>query len=192
MFHALDELGQPHLKWLNLWSLSESLLRPGDNLTQVNYYTAFATWLPEAYATHRSYVKALQAVGVNTVFGKFKDKHVKCRECHREFTTKEEKKTDVNIALGLVVDGLHNNYDRAILISADTDLVAAVMEARRLSPHKEVFIAVPQNRLKMSHEFGKRYAITPARLGKNLLASQYTDAKGNLIVKRPAKYKPPV
>ena len=187
----MDDLGQPHLKWLNLWSLSESLLRPGERLRQVNYYTAFATWLPQAYATHRAYVKALRAVGVNTVLGKFKDKYVKRRKCHEVFTTKEEKKTDVNIALGLVVDGLQDRYDRAILISADTDLVAATHEARRLNPPKEVFIAVPPNRLKMSREFGKRYPITTARLGKNLLAARYTDANGVLIAERPAKYRPP-
>jgi len=27
LYHAIDELAQPHLKWLNLWALSSHLLR---------------------------------------------------------------------------------------------------------------------------------------------------------------------
>ena len=191
LYYALDELGKPHLKWLNLRSLSESLLREGDCLTQVNCYTAYPTWLLGPYATHRSYVKALQAESVKVILGKFKDKHAKCRKCHARYQTKEEKQTDVNIALGLVVDGIQDKYDRAILISADTDLVVAVKRARELNPRKEVFIAVPENRYRQSREFERRHSITAARFGKHLLAAEYKDANGRLIVKRPAKYDPP-
>ena len=191
LFHALDELGRPHLQWLDLRALSESLLRPGDQLVRVNYYTAYATWIPGAYAVHRSYARALQQVGVNVVFGKFKKKYVKCRKCRQRFGTMEEKRTDVNIALDLVMDGFLNKYDRAILISADTDLVAAVERARQLKPGKEVFIAVPPGRGRRAHEFGKMLILRSTRLGQSLLAVEYTDADGAVIARRPSKHGPP-
>ena len=43
LYHALDDLREPALKWVNLWSLSEKLLRPDDSLVAVKYFTAYAT-----------------------------------------------------------------------------------------------------------------------------------------------------
>ena len=192
LYHALHNLNRPHLKWLDLWALSESLLQPQDTLVGVNYYTAYANWLPlKSIVAHRAYIKALQAVGVTPVFGQFKDKYIKCQKCHQAFKTKEEKETDINIALGLVVDGMQDRYDKAILVSADTDLAAAVNKARELSPDKRIFVAVPPNRYKLSRDLGKRLHITPGRVAKNLLASSYSDSEGNLIVSRPPQYTRP-
>ena len=83
LFHAIDELGRPELKWVNLWSLSESLLREGEELVEVNYFSAYATWMPAKYKKHRDYTAALQFEGVNLVLGQFKDKFVKCKKCGR-------------------------------------------------------------------------------------------------------------
>ena len=190
LFHALDGLNSPHLKWLDLWSLAESLLRPNDVLTAVKYFSAYATWMSEAYATHRAYVSALEATGVAVVMGRFKRLQVTCKKCRQSFLSAEEKRTDVNIALALVVDCLQDGFDRAILVSADTDLIPAIEEVRRLAPKKEVFVAVPPRRYKMAREFGKRYELKPGRLAQHLLASAYRDAAGNLIATRPPKYAP--
>ena len=192
LYHALRGLNRPHLKWLNLWALSESLLQPQDTLVGVNYYTAYANWLPpKSIVAHRAYIKALQAEGVTPIFGQFKDKRIKCKKCHQRFKAKEEKETDINMALGLVVDGLQDRYDKAILVSADTDLAAAVNKARELSPDKRIFVAVPPGRYALSRDLGKRFPITPGRVAKNLLASSYSDSEGNLIVSRPPRYAPP-
>ena len=119
------------------------------------------------------------------------DKYIKCKTCHQVFKTKEEKETDINIALGLVVDGLQDRYDKAILVSADTDLVAAVNKARELSPDKRIFVAVPPGRYARSRGFGFRHEITRPQIAKNLLATSYSDSNGNLIVSRPLQYTPP-
>ena len=42
LFHAINELSRPELKWVNLWSLSESLLREEEELIEVNYFSAYA------------------------------------------------------------------------------------------------------------------------------------------------------
>ena len=136
LYHSIKELNRPQLKWVNLWSLSESLLRKHEELIEVNYFSAYATWIPDAYKRHREYTKALQQEGVSLVLGQFKDKFVTCKKCGRRYTTKEEKETDVNIALRLVTDGILDRYDRAILITADTDLRTAIDTAKTHNSHK--------------------------------------------------------
>jgi hypothetical protein len=64
LYHAINDLNKPHLKWLNLWALAESLCRPGETLVKVAYFSAYATWLPAQYARHRKFVTALTHVGV--------------------------------------------------------------------------------------------------------------------------------
>jgi len=34
-YHAVDDLGEPHLKWVDLWALSEKLLRADQQLVGV-------------------------------------------------------------------------------------------------------------------------------------------------------------
>jgi hypothetical protein len=76
LYHAIDELGRPALKWVNLWTLSGLLIRPGETLVGVKYFSAYATWLPGPFSRHRSYVAALRHFGVETVMGHFKKSRV--------------------------------------------------------------------------------------------------------------------
>lgn len=144
--------------------------------------------MSDAYKRHRSYTKALQAEGVSLILGQFKDKFVKCRKCGRRYTTKEEKETDVNIALHLVTDGMKDRYDRAILITADTDLSVAVDMAKHLNPSKEVFVACPPGRMKRARDLKPSYQITPGRIANHPLKDQYFDDDGALITERPTSY----
>ena len=192
LYHAIDELGRPELKWVNLSSLSESLLREGEELVEVNYFSAYATWMPAKYKKHRDYTAALQFEGVNLVLGQFKDKFVKCKKCGRTFTTKEEKETDVNVALRMVTDVILDRYDRAILISADTDLRAAIDSVKHHTPAKEVFVAAPPNRKSRARGLNAKYEIKPGRIANHLLKAEYHDENGNINVIRPSSYAPPV
>ena len=49
LYHSIDELGRPELKWLNLWSLAESLIRKNEELVEVNYFSAYT---PGRIANH--------------------------------------------------------------------------------------------------------------------------------------------
>ena len=78
LYHAIDELRTPthqclnHLKWLNLWALSESIARQNETIVAVNYFSAYATWLPDQYARHRVYIAALSHCGVSVFMARFK------------------------------------------------------------------------------------------------------------------------
>lgn len=57
LYHAIDDLKRPHLKWLDLRALAESLLRKDETLKSVKYFSAYATWMPDRYARHRDYAE---------------------------------------------------------------------------------------------------------------------------------------
>jgi hypothetical protein len=102
-YHALDKLGESHLKWVNLFQLMGRLISPrSETIADVFYFSAYAHWLPSKKARHEEYVKALKHAGVTVVLGHFKDKDRGCNSCGARWKGHEEKETDVNIALCLL------------------------------------------------------------------------------------------
>lgn len=196
MYHALDDLGRNHLKWLNLWSLAESICRQNESLEKVYYFSAFARWLPDSYARHRQYHAALKSRGVTCHMARFKDKPQNCRSCGNRWIGHEEKETDVHFALSFLEDAMDGAFDRAIIVSADSDYVPAIKKVRNRFPRKEVFIAAPPKRLGMARDLVKvgtgKMEITPGRVAKHLLPVTGVDGSGNTIFERPADYAPPV
>lgn len=75
LYHALQRLRQPHLKWLDLAALLNRFVPPKTAaLVGVHYFSAFATWLPAPMKRHQAYVAALAATGVDVNMASFKDK----------------------------------------------------------------------------------------------------------------------
>ena len=188
LYHAIDDLNQDHLKWLNLWALGTELLPQdgSESLVSVKYFSAYATWRPQSYRLHQRYVAALKAHGVTVVMGRFKEKRTKCRSCGRTFMSHEEKETDVNIGAHLMADGLSCRYDRALVVSADTDL-NGVVELARAETGKLIQIVAPPGR--KGRNRASTFEITKGRVRRSLLPEQCTH-EGRMIV-RPSKYDPP-
>ncbi|HRK95670.1 MAG TPA: NYN domain-containing protein [Rhodospirillales bacterium] len=189
LYHAIADLRDQSLKWLDLWKLSASLLRADETLASVNYFSAFATWLVEPYARHRAYVQALKAKGVNTFMGKFKEKPRSCRSCGAKWTAHEEKETDVHIAVRVVADALLDEFDRAIIVSADSDLAPALRAVRQHRPKKEILVVAPPGRYASARDLGPKLELRRARLRRCLLPARLQTASGKLIV-RPREYDP--
>ena len=188
LYHALDDLREPALKWVNLWSLSERLLRPDDSLVAVKYFTAYATWRPDSYRRHQRYVAALEACGVSPVIGRFKAKTVRCHSCRKSYVTHEEKETDVNIGVHMMADLLTGRLDRALIVSADTDLNAAVLLARTEAPAKQIDQVAPPGR--KNRNSAALFEITKGKVRASLLPDAITRKNGK-VVQRPANYDPP-
>lgn len=150
LYHALDytESGPNHhrfrkYKWLNLRALASLFVGPLDSVEQVLLFTAFATWDPKKVARHRLFIRANESAGVSVVYGEFKRKDKYCRLCKRQFHSFEEKQTDVNIALELFRRAYLGEYDRAVLISGDTDLIPAIKAVRATFPQKQIGVIIP-------------------------------------------------
>lgn len=177
------------MKWVNLWSLSETLLRPGEQLVAVKYCSAFATWLAGPFARHREYVRALECVGVEPIMGRFKNKLRECKQCHAKWTAHEEKESDVNVAIHLIRDTITNQFDRAIIISADSDLVPAIRMAKDYDRAKEICAVAPPKRLGRARDLAPIMEITVGRVRRCLLPQRLTHKDGRDVV-RPTEYDP--
>lgn len=197
MYHALHNLLQPHLKWLDLRSLFTRLSRTKSQvITQILFFSAFAPWKPDSYNRHRIYIKALSANGVTPVLGQFKKKTKQCRSCKIKWTDHEEKESDVNLALAMLDLAYKNRYDHAFLLTRDSDLAPAVRKIKENFPEKKITVFSPFN-YKHSSELiqacdGRSKTITLQHLSSSLFPEKIYDAGGNLITTRPAEYAPPM
>jgi hypothetical protein len=98
LYHSIDDLGKPHLKWVDLWALAQSLCRPGETLVKVAYFSAYATWRPDAYARHRQYVAALQNSGVECHMARFSEQSARCHSAERLGSVmKKRKPTSISL-----------------------------------------------------------------------------------------------
>lgn len=147
LYHGLHEDGRRHL-WLDLEGLVRSLLKPGQELVSVRYFTARVRNNPDSEQRQNMYLKALAAHGsiLDIRYGRFQEKSMRCRRCTGSWTTYEEKESDVALAVSLVGDGLNRLFDTALIVSADSDMAPAIRELRSSRPEVRVVGALPPNR----------------------------------------------
>jgi uncharacterized LabA/DUF88 family protein len=156
LYHALEDFRHARTdedrrkyqkyKWLCLSSLLKRYIEPQtDELVGVEYFTTYPTWDTDKKLRHSIYVSALISQGVHVTFGEFKLKTIGCRAtCKQEFQVHEEKQTDVNISTALIA--LADSYDKAILLTEDSDQVPAVRLLKKLHPEKRVLTFPPIGR----------------------------------------------
>ena len=196
LYHSIDDLKLPHLKWVDPWALALSLCRTGETLTKVAYFSAYATWRADAYARHRQYVAAIQYQKVECHMARFSAQTASCLKCKTTWTRHEEKETDVHFSLTLLEDAIDNVFDRAIIISADSDHVPAVRRVRSRLPAKQMFVATPPGRHNKAREMLKicnsNTNITKGRIARCLLPPSIIDVDGKTIAVRPTNYDPPM
>lgn len=193
LYHALLRFNDNRVKWLDIAALSRRLIFPQtEQIVSIYYFSAIAHWLPGPAARHHKYLKALQSSGVKTVLGHFKNKDRGCRACGTTWIGHEEKETDVNIALYMLRGAYRDEYDKALLVSRDSDLVPAVSMVRAEFPNKEIMAVAPPL---MGHSSdllrvcSAKKKITPDQIKTSLLPQQIHDEAGALIVACPQEYR---
>jgi uncharacterized LabA/DUF88 family protein len=189
LYHAIDELNDDSLKWVDLWKLSENILNRYQTLGEVKYFSAYATWRPDSYKRHRDYVTALQSRGVCAIMGRFKERRLTCKAlCKQVFLTHEEKETDVNIGAHLIADALQNKFDTALVVTADTDLAAVVKLARTIvSEEKRIATVAPPRRFARARELEHLFEITKGKIRSSQLQDLVETSAGTIC--RPDKYR---
>ncbi len=192
VYHALQKDENLHkYKWLDYCKLAKCFVPSKDKIVDVYYFTAFAHWNQRKMAKHKIYLKALTMAGVKAVFGKFKDKDHRCRICGEGYSTFEEKQTDVNIAITLFRLAISNDFDTAILITGDTDLVPAVEAIRRTFPDKQIGVVVPIGR--KAKELIDVCDFHMKMKEKHLRTSQFPDTivldpQKNIVLQKPSNW----
>lgn len=196
LYHAIRELKQPYLRWLNLWELSRALIHPTrDQLEKVMWCTAEITWDHQKQKRHRDYRKALEAVGVTCALGHFIQEPVKDLKGNVLFQKDTEKEGDIHVALHLILDGMANLYDIAYLVSADSDLAATVkiFRGKLASKGKKLISVAPPGRIHSQHVLS--YADGSIQIKQSVIEAclfqRQVTQKGRFVVSRPSFYDPP-
>lgn len=148
-------------KWLNIAELCRLLL-PNDQILQIKYYTAIVNARPDdpgAPTRQQFYLRALRTIpNLSIYFGHFltqkrwlplvspRKKGPKKVQVYKT----EEKGSDVNLATHLVRDGFKREYEVAVLITNDSDLLEPIRVVRHelgfpvalLNPHPKPSMAL--------------------------------------------------
>lgn len=148
LYFGMKEKYRRKYLWLDLQALAGDLLRPGQVLGSVTYFTARVRNEPDAAQRQGTYLDALteHCPLMTVVAGRFQEKKRSCRVCGSTWLVYEEKETDVNIAAALIGDAVQDRYDTALLISGDSDLCPAVRTVKALRPEKRIVVAFPPKR----------------------------------------------
>lgn len=195
LYHATSILRRPELQWVDLRALSQSFLKTySEELFQVFYFSAYAEHVAlSKQESQKTYITALKLKGVTPILGHFKKKNRNCPDCNHKWVSHEEKETDVNIALYLLHLAYQDLFDRALVISNDSDLAPAISMVRTLFPNKRITTITPPHyfhSIELIQVSSDKSKISVAHLERCLLPSVVVDASGLVSVHRPHEYMP--
>ena len=191
LYYGLKSKGWRRYYWLNLRRLAENLLKPGQRLTLIRYFTARVFPKaddPEQHERQKTYLEALETLPDLLIhYGYFLPKSGTCPRCGTVRETYEEKMTDVNLAVELLGDAQDNTFDTAIIISGDSDLYRPVEAVRSRYSQKRVIVAFPPNRisLQLRQAAAASFVIGRDAFRDSLLPEQVVKADGYALAKPP-------
>lgn len=146
--------GSSH-RWLDLGRLFQLLL-PHNQVQRIKYFTAHVNARPnnpDQPIRQQTYLRALRTIpNLEVILGHFLVSRCRMLEAgspphaprYVEVVKTEEKGSDVNIATHMLWDGFRNDYELAVLVTNDSDLVEPVRLVRQelglavgiLNPHR--------------------------------------------------------
>jgi len=174
-------------QWLNIAKMCHLLL-PNDNIRKIKYFTALVKARPndpEQPLRQQTFLRALQTIpDLEIILGTFLSHEITMPlappgKGYVKVIKTEEKGSDVNIATHLLADGFRDNYELAVIVSNDSDLLEPIKFVTRelgkpvglFNPHKNPSIALQSNAL-----FIKQ--IRKGVLANSLFPDILTDAQG--------------
>lgn len=129
-------------KWLDIRKFCQLTL-PDNEIVRIRYYTALVTCNPndpEQQKRQKTYWRALQTIPELSIHKGHFLRHARRLPLarpqpgmpdHVEVIRTEEKGSDVNLATHLLWDGVRNEYEVAVVISNDSDLLEPIKIVRR-------------------------------------------------------------
>ncbi len=197
LYHALDALDEPFLKWLSLKRLGNIIIPSRtEELVRVVYCSAYFPSQGDNQQKrwrHEQYVNALTAEGVECVMGHFVHEDWSCRDCGHAWRKPTEKESDINLALHLFEDARRNVFDHAYLLTSDSDHAATARMLRAAFPEKRLTTVAPPGR-KFSEHIRQLSAgsvsLNKTHLERALLPPRIISHDGR-HAKRPDQYAPP-
>jgi hypothetical protein len=101
-------------------------------------------------------------------------------------------RADVAIAVSVLLDATRGDFDRAILITADSDQIPLVKAIMNDFPNKRITLAAPPGRAGEARELGslvhERVPITVGRIRSCIMPTVVHDDRGQVAAIRPTLY----
>ncbi len=185
-------------KWLDLWSLCESLLLPNQELIEIRYFSApVGSFCGDSNRSNRQHVY-LDALRLNpkiiVKLGYFSVHKIKAplatdwdegKITQIEVVKTEEKGSDVNLAVQMAVDAIRNRFDYAMLFSNDSDMAYSVqIAARECNKKVGLYIDTKAKSFKVLREnicYVRK--LTQSYFAKHQLPDKLITSSGHVITK---------
>ena len=199
LYHPIRRMGNDnnHLKWSCLWRLGVNLTAPkGQELVKVVFCTAVPSMTQNAdqRSRHVKFNDAQRASRVKIVEGHYVPEDIELNGMPTGERKWTEKQTDINVCLELIMDGLDDVYDVALLLSADTDQVAtARVFTERLAPKGKslVGVAPPDRSAPSGYSAYKIPSVALKQFDIERCIMPEEIAYDGRIIRRPTEYAPP-
>ena len=191
LYHGLRAKGWKRFYWLNIPALVRQLLNSNQTVAATKYFTAVVKRPEDKRRRQAAYLEALQTTpDLRVFYGQFLEDTVTCRKCGHTYITHHEKMTDVNISVELMADAYQDQFDVALLLSADSDLVGPVETVRRLFSAKRIIVAFPpkQSSFALQKAANTTLHIGHNELSKSLLPDTVIKADG-VALHRPTQWR---
>lgn len=126
-------------RWLDIAQLCRIML-PRDTIQQIKYFTALVNprpTNPDQLTRQQIYLRALQTIpNLEIIYGHFLTHEIMMplappQNGYAKVIKTEEKGSDVNLALHLLNDGYKDEYEVAVIVSNDSDLLAPIQMAQQ-------------------------------------------------------------
>lgn len=189
IYFGMIEAGFGNCKWLNLKSLAISLLKANQELVELKYFTSRVSNNPDKQKRQTAYLEALEIEGIKIYYGHYQRDTIECNRCSHIWANYNEKMTDVNIATQMIIDAYQDQYDMAMLISGDSDLVPPIRAIHENFKQKRVFVAFPPKRFNNSVALVAKgsFIIGRKKLADNQFPNEVEKSDG-FIIRKPKEW----
>ena len=183
-------------KWLNLEKMC-SLLFPHDEIVKIKYFTASIkvreSGDPDSSNRQQMYLRALRTQSKIEIIEGFFLSHIVSMKLadgkgYARVVKSEEKGTDVNIASHLLHDAHSGTFEKAVVISNDSDLVAPIsIVAREMNLPVTVISPFNKNNIQLKVVATSVKQIRNGLLNESQFDDVLTDNVGDFCI--PEKWK---
>lgn len=190
LYYGINDRGWRRYLWLDIGLLATELLLPDQNLVSTRYFTAIIRGNQPRVQRQSTYLQALSSMGnTQILYGRYQEKTKQCHTCKSKWKEHEEKMTDVRMASELLRDAFKNEFDTALIVSADADLQPPIEIIKEEFPAKKVVIGFPPKRdsyhlRKIAHA---HFRIGRGTLSKCQLPQTVNKPDGHILV-RPVEW----
>lgn len=191
LYYGLRSKGWKRFYWLNIQTLARQFIKPKQTLVMTKYFTTVVKQPEDKRRRQSVFLDALKTLpDFQIYYGQFLSETIVCRRCGHTYTTHHEKMTDVNISVEVMTDASRNNFDTALLISADGDLAGVVATVQNLFHPKRVIAVFPPGRTSFALKQASSSVlhIGHVELSKSMFPEQVIKPDG-VILRCPAQWK---